>query len=176
MYLKCSIFLCAETIIILLLGVTHWRIGPAGSESVLLSRWQQPSQPPPSSPPSGRSPSTVPLSAYWFLAHTPQSAKVSAQQFVNLSAGLVQSVQVQLCNDFICQWNWFRLCISRSKAETSSLCLWFFSALIIVLSTGCGLFTSLESLNSASFDGIRRTILRLSGQNPTVIICALMDI
>lgn len=32
-----------------------------------------------------------------------------AQQFVNLSAQLVQSVQVQLCNEFICQWNWSRL-------------------------------------------------------------------
>lgn len=86
-------------------SVTHWRIGPAGSESVLLSSLQQPSQPPPSSPPSGRSLSAAPLSVYWFLVHTPQSVRGSAEQLVSLWARLLQYVQILLCNQFICQWN-----------------------------------------------------------------------
>lgn len=119
MYLKCSFFLCAETITVSLFSVTHWRIGPADPENVRLSRRQQPSQPPPSSPPNGQSPSTVLLSVYWSLSHMLQSVKVLAQQFVNLSPWLVQCVQYQLHNEFICQWNWSQLWISRSKVETS---------------------------------------------------------
>lgn len=88
------------------LGVTHWRIGPAGSGSVQVSSGLQPSQLPPSSPPSGRSPSKAPPSVYRFLFRMRQSVKGSTQRFVSPSVQLAQYVQVQPCNEFIRQRNW----------------------------------------------------------------------
>lgn len=140
-----------------MLLLTHWRIVPAGSESAPESSWQQPSRPPPSSPPNARSPSTVLLSVCWSLFHTLQSVE-SLNTFICGAVRLIGpisdcSVLVWLRDEVICRPDWSELWIFNSDMETSSLlppvslCLWQF-----VLWTQPGLFIPLGFVSSYFFN------------------------